>query len=276
MVTANNELHAVVSQVPKAFFPFLNRAVPDCEVAQPHLRFGQQTLPLFYRRRIGRALHFDNRQLMMGIFMSAVEVHRLGGVLALQDTAAFPAKKLGIEMMGAFDVAHRNHEMVHMRSALRAFYWLCHDDILRALALDRSGPTGERMAARYSPAMADLIESKTVSLAGFAMCICVVDTAGEPVVAVRMDGAPRLSASIAADKAWTVTSFAGMPTSAWWGAIKDDPTLVHGITNTPRLIIFGGGEPLMVDGQLVGAIGVSGGTSEQDADIAQAAAAALT
>jgi glc operon protein GlcG len=148
------------------------------------------------------------------------------------------------------------------------------------------------MAARYSPAMADLIESKTVSLAaaeavtqtaiaaakaaGFAMCICVVDTAGEPVVAVRMDGAPRLSASIAADKAWTVTSFAGMPTSAWWGAIKDDPTLVHGITNTPRLIIFGGGEPLMVDGQLVGAIGVSGGTSEQDADIAQAAAAALT
>jgi glc operon protein GlcG len=145
---------------------------------------------------------------------------------------------------------------------------------------------------RYSPIMADLIESKTVSLAaaesivhaavaaskaaGFSMCICVVDISGEPVMAVRMDGAPRLSASIAANKAWTVTSFSGMPTSVWWTAIKDDPSLVHGITNTPRLIIFGGGEPLMAGGQLVGAIGVSGGTSEQDAEIAQAAAATLS
>jgi glc operon protein GlcG len=139
--------------------------------------------------------------------------------------------------------------------------------------------------------MADLIESKSVSLAaaeqvaqaardaaraaGFAMCICVTDPSGEPVVTLRMDGAPRLSASIAANKAWSVTSFNGMPTHVWWSAIENDPSLVHGITNTPRLIIFGGGIPLMADGHLVGAIGVSGGTSEQDREIAEAAAAAL-
>jgi glc operon protein GlcG len=154
-----------------------------------------------------------------------------------------------------------------------------------------TSPARGRWHARYSPAMADLIETKSVSLAaaeaivhaavtaskaaGFAMCVCVVDPAGEPVVAVRMDGAPRLSATLAADKAWTVTSFSGMPTRVWWDAIKDDPSLVHGITKTPRLIVFGGGEPILVDGQMVGAIGVSGGTAEQDAQIAQAAAATL-
>jgi glc operon protein GlcG len=139
--------------------------------------------------------------------------------------------------------------------------------------------------------MADLIESKSVSLAaaeqvaqaardaaraaGFAMCICVTDPSGEPVVTLRMDGAPRLSASIAANKAWSVTSFNGMPTHIWWSAIENDPSLVNGITNTPRLIIFGGGVPIMAGGQLVGAIGVSGGTSDQDREIAEAGAATL-
>jgi uncharacterized protein GlcG (DUF336 family) len=92
---------------------------------------------------------------------------------------------------------------------------------------------------------------------------------------VRMDGAPRLSASIATNKAWTVASFNGMPTDRWWGAIKDEPELVHGITHTPRLIVFGGGVPLLVDGELVGAIGVSGGSADDDRNVAEAGAAAL-
>jgi glc operon protein GlcG len=110
---------------------------------------------------------------------------------------------------------------------------------------------------------------------GKAMCVAVVDVGGEPVATVRMDGAPRLSASIAADKAWTVTSFGGMPTDRWWGAIKDEPELVHGITHTPRLIVFGGGVPLHVGGELVGAVGVSGGSADDDRQVAEAGAAVL-
>lgn len=139
--------------------------------------------------------------------------------------------------------------------------------------------------------MTDTIATATISLtgarkvldaalaaaeaAGLEMCIVVADTAGEPVLSARMDGAPRLSARIAADKAYTVAGFNGMPTDLWWGAIKDEPALVHGITHTPRLTIFGGGVPLIVGGQLVGAIGASGGSAEQDATIATAGAAAL-
>jgi uncharacterized protein GlcG (DUF336 family) len=107
------------------------------------------------------------------------------------------------------------------------------------------------------------------------VCIVVVDPAGEAVATVRMDGAPRLSAGIAANKAYTVAGFVGVPTSAWWGAIENDPSLVHGLTHTPRLVIFGGGVPLHIDGQLVGAIGVSGGTAQQDEEIATAGAAAI-
>ena len=139
--------------------------------------------------------------------------------------------------------------------------------------------------------MADTVVSNSISLAGAqkavtaaqkkaakmkcAVCICVVDVSGEPVATARMDGAPRLSAGIAANKAFSVTGFGGMPTSMWWGAIEGDPSLVHGLTLTPRLVVFGGGVPIHIDGQLVGAIGVSGGSTDQDVEIASAGAAAL-
>lgn len=110
---------------------------------------------------------------------------------------------------------------------------------------------------------------------GKLFCIAVTDPAGEPIVTARMDGAPRLSAGIAANKAYTVTGFGGMPTANWWDVIKDEPALVHGLTHTPRLTIFGGGVAVLVDGRLVGAIGVSGGTAEEDAEVAEAGAAAL-
>ena len=111
---------------------------------------------------------------------------------------------------------------------------------------------------------------------GVAVCITVSDPAGEPIATARMDGAPRLSAEIARNKAYTVAAFKGLPTHAWWPAIADDPALVHGITHTPRLVVFGGGVPVLVGGELVGAVGVSGGSTDQDRAIAEAAAAILT
>ncbi len=108
-----------------------------------------------------------------------------------------------------------------------------------------------------------------------AACITVCDPSGEPIVTLRMDGAPRLSAEVARNKAYSVASFNGLPTHVWWPAIADDPSLVHGLTHTDRLIIFGGGVPVMVNGQLVGAVGISGGSAEQDRAIAETAAAVI-
>lgn len=108
------------------------------------------------------------------------------------------------------------------------------------------------------------------------VCIAVCDGGGNPVASARMDGAPILSLEIAVNKAWTVAQFNGMPTSNWWPLIEGEPSLVHGITHTPRLVVFGGGEPIRIGDALAGAVGVSGGSSEQDALIATAAAAAVS
>lgn len=80
---------------------------------------------------------------------------------------------------------------------------------------------------------------------------------------------------LAANKAYTVTGFGGMASDQWWDAIKDEPALLHGMTHTPRLVIFGGGVGVFVGDQLVGAVGVSGGSAEQDAEVAQAGADAI-
>lgn len=110
---------------------------------------------------------------------------------------------------------------------------------------------------------------------GLAACIAVCDPGGHPILTARMDGAPILSMNIANDKAFTVVAFKGMPTHAWWGAIENEPSLVHGIVKTDRLIVFGGGVGLWSGGQLVGGVGVSGGSAQQDQTIAEAGAAAL-
>ncbi len=127
--------------------------------------------------------------------------------------------------------------------------------------------TGARKALDAALAKADEM--------GLRFCIAVTDTSGEPVATARMDGAPRLSAGIALNKAYTVAGFGGMPSGNWWNLIKDEPALVHGITHTPRLIVFGGGVGIFVDGELVGAIGASGGSADEDTEVAQAGADAL-
>jgi uncharacterized protein GlcG (DUF336 family) len=108
---------------------------------------------------------------------------------------------------------------------------------------------------------------------GVPMAIAVVDESGVLKAFSRMDGAPLLSVEIAEDKAYSAAAY-GIPTHAWFDFIKDDPPLLHGIVKTRRLVIFGGGYPLELDG-VVGAIGVSGGHYEQDMVVAQAGVAAL-
>ena len=102
-----------------------------------------------------------------------------------------------------------------------------------------------------------------------AMCIAVVNEAGQLKAFHAMDGAGHLAIQIAQDKAWTASSF-GIATHVWWDFIKNDPPLLHGIVHTPRLTIFGGGYPALEEGQMIGAIGVSGGHYTDDMEVARA------
>jgi glc operon protein GlcG len=107
------------------------------------------------------------------------------------------------------------------------------------------------------------------------VCIAVTDGGGHLLAMARMDRAPLLCIHIAQDKAYSVASFGGLPTSDWWRLLESEPALLHGIVRTERVVVFGGGVPLVVDGRTVGAIGVSGGSAEQDVRIAEAGAAVL-
>jgi glc operon protein GlcG len=110
---------------------------------------------------------------------------------------------------------------------------------------------------------------------GVDVCVAVSDRSGGLLAFARMDGAPLMSGQIAQDKAFTVAAFKGLPTHQWFDLIREEPALLHGIVKTDRLIVFGGGVPVRADGQLVGAVGVSGGTAEQDREVAEAGSDAV-
>nr|WP_047168661.1 heme-binding protein [Sphingomonas sp. Y57] len=105
---------------------------------------------------------------------------------------------------------------------------------------------------------------------GVPMAIAVTDEGGTLKAFLRMDGAALLAVDVAKDKAYTATAF-GMATDQWFDFIKDDAPLLHGVTKVPRLIVFGGGYPIIEDGAVIGAIGVSGGHYSQDMEVARTA-----
>ncbi len=110
---------------------------------------------------------------------------------------------------------------------------------------------------------------------GQPMNIAVADAGGNLVSHVRMDGAWMGSIDISIKKAWTSRAFdistkdlstVTQPQQDFYG--------IHA-TNDGRVIIFAGGIPLKRNGQVVGAVGVSGGSGEQDHSVAEAGAAAI-
>lgn len=111
---------------------------------------------------------------------------------------------------------------------------------------------------------------------GWAMSFAVVDTAGNLAALARMDGARWLTAGIAQSKAFTAATFRRSSTevaelaqtrSQLFGSIAE-------IVGRP-LLLAGGGLPLILKGELLGGVGASGGTEEQDIECAKAGLVAI-
>lgn len=109
---------------------------------------------------------------------------------------------------------------------------------------------------------------------GVAVNVAVVDRGGHLVAFRRMDGAPTLSVGIAQRKAASAVAFP-IPTDRWYALLKDNPALFHGLPLISGVAIFGGGYPVVVEGEVAGGIGVSGASEEQDMEIARAGLAAI-
>lgn len=109
---------------------------------------------------------------------------------------------------------------------------------------------------------------------GCPVVAAVVDASGELVAFLRVTGAPFHSSEIARDKAFTAASFK-MPSADVHGLVSGSDALREGITRRDRMVMFGGGLPIVVEGETVGGIGVSGGSEAMDTSCANAGLAAI-
>ena len=109
---------------------------------------------------------------------------------------------------------------------------------------------------------------------GVKINVAVVDSGGNLAGFLRMPGAFLQSIDIAIDKAYTAAGF-GFSTRDWMKVIGHDEGMKLGFSARTRLVVFGGGLPIRVDGQLIGGIGVSGASEEQDEACADAGLAAI-
>jgi uncharacterized protein GlcG (DUF336 family) len=110
---------------------------------------------------------------------------------------------------------------------------------------------------------------------GVPMTFAVMDAGGHLVALQRMDGAPWVSADVAQGKAWTAAAY-GAPSAAQKEKMATMPSFATAITAmthgryTPQT----GAVPIYRDGVLLGALGASGGTGEQDEAVCVAAVGA--
>ncbi len=110
---------------------------------------------------------------------------------------------------------------------------------------------------------------------GVPMCIAVADESGQLIAFERMDGGKITSTIIAQDKAYTAAG--AKRTTQSYGEASQPGKPAYGINSAVggRLLVVAGGIPVLVDGEVVGAVGVSSGTPAQDAECAQAGIDAL-
>ncbi len=110
---------------------------------------------------------------------------------------------------------------------------------------------------------------------GVSENVAILDDGGNLKAFNRMDGASMPTIEIALNKAYT--ALFGVSTHDFFNFIQGDPSLLAGIPTLPRVAAWGGGFPIKLNGEVVGAIGVSGApTVQNDIDCASAALALVS
>ncbi len=150
-----------------------------------------------------------------------------------------------------------------------------------ALKRDREQSARENKTIRHKEAgMENKLETALEIIAsakkkageiGVPMVISVVDEGGNPVATQRMDDALLVSVDLALNKAYTAAAVK-VPTDLLSSVAAPGGEL-YGLHAAGRMVIFGGGIPLEREGRVVGGVGVSGGSVEQDIACAEAAVA---
>lgn len=124
-----------------------------------------------------------------------------------------------------------------------------------------------KMTLKAANALIEKVIEKASQM-GVNVVAAVSDKAGRPIAVQSMDDAYIASFDIAINKTFTSASLKMSTEKLSHLSQPGQPLYGIQFTNEGKIVIFGGGEPLEADGKIVGALGVSGGTAEQDTAIA--------
>ncbi|MBR3942392.1 MAG: heme-binding protein [Clostridia bacterium] len=136
-------------------------------------------------------------------------------------------------------------------------------DISAIVAKVMQNITDKKLTLSLAKTVAEQIEKKAAEM-GVNAVVAICDKGANPILVHAMDDAYIASYDIAVNKAFTCASLK-MSTKTLSKLAQPGESL-YGIqfTNNGKIVIFGGGEPLTMNGETIGGLGVSGGSEEQD------------
>lgn len=124
-----------------------------------------------------------------------------------------------------------------------------------------------KMTLEKAKKLAEAVHERAREM-GVKAVVAVADRGGNPILVEAMDDAYLASWDVALQKSYTVVAL--KMSTAKLATLAAPGGSLYGIqfTNQGKIVIFGGGEPLEADGKIVGGLGVSGGSAEQDTALA--------
>lgn len=132
----------------------------------------------------------------------------------------------------------------------------------------------EKITLELAKGLIEEAEKEAKNL-GIAMVITIVDEGGNLVAAHRMNDAWLASIEIAQNKAWTSVALKTSTENLANATVPQAELYGLNTTNNGRIVVFGGGIPLVKEGKIIGAIGVSGSSVANDIQVANAGVKAL-
>ena len=140
---------------------------------------------------------------------------------------------------------------------------LINEIVSRVIAEIDSGGVASSITLKQAKQLISMVEKKAEEI-GVKIVVAVSNASARPVAVECMDDSYIASYDVAINKAYTAVALK-MPTIKLKGLTKPGDSL-YGIqfTNNGQIVIFGGGNPLIYNNKIIGGLGVSGGTEEQD------------
>lgn len=137
------------------------------------------------------------------------------------------------------------------------------EKLIKQIVKTALGETSSKITLDIAKKVAKAVEDKAKEM-GLNIVVAISNEAARPVLVECMDDAYIASYDVAFNKAFTVVSLK-MPTIEL-KALSQPGQSLYGIqfTNGGKIVIFGGGDPLKIGNKIVGGLGVSGGSEEQD------------